>query len=146
MIQSLLQQIEDELIELDAKASAKQDELERRNKDVAEAEKELLTIEEALKVENQRYLDEKSQLEKASRPLKKEAQHLSDEISTLTDRKGDLMLANSKLEQQNKDFIEYEQKAWKVLDAKDQELQAREHNLSEKENLSPRAKTFLPSV
>ncbi len=87
---------------------------------------------------------ETDKLEESLQVLKKEEARLSQELGILVNRKGELQVANAKLEATNKEFMLYESKAWQSLNAKDTELQAREKKLIEKESLRPMGKSFLP--
>lgn len=71
-------------------------------------------------------------------------QHTEDELSSLQAHHQALTVANADLTKQNALFVEYENKAWKVLNAKDESLQQRESALAEKEQLRPRASLLPP--
>lgn len=75
---------------------------------------------------------------------KKELRRLKDESSALLAKKIELSEANVKLDQENKKFVEYEKKAWKVLNAKDEELKSRQKAVEEQEQYKPRMTSFLP--
>lgn len=106
-----------------------------------QAEKTAHTARETAKVE---YTKEKYELDERIDVYRKEKHQLETEVETLVNRKGDLKLDNSKLEQKNKEYREYETNAWKVLDAKDKELLERENALQQRESLRTPVRTLLP--
>lgn len=146
MIQTLVQQIKDELSNLETEAIEKQATIDRANATITEKQSQFDAIEKSTIEAEQQHKIALSKLGEEARPLRTEVQRLKDEVNTLVARKGDLMTANAQLEAANKKLIAYEKGAWVALNAKDQELNAREHNLSQKEQLRPGSKSFLPSV
>lgn len=89
---------------------------------------------------------EKKALEEGLIPLRKEKFHLTTEISESVTKKADLKLENARLFEENNKFKTYEEKAWKVLRAKEDELLERELAIEQKESLSPRNKSLLPPI
>lgn len=89
---------------------------------------------------------EESTLNDALKPLRTEKLHLETEISQGVTKKGDLKIENIRLFEENKRFQIYEEKAWKVLHAKENELIDRQRALEQKESLKPNIKTLLPPV
>jgi chromosome segregation ATPase len=146
MIQSLIQQAKDELDKLDALATEKQAVIAQADATLDKAEQELIAMQASIDKVHKDYEQEILKTEKEATPYRKELAKLKDEVSGFVQRKSELMIANAELERQNKEFMDYEKGAWKVLNAKDEELTAREKTISEKEQLRPGVKTFLPSM
>ena len=105
-------------------------ELEKRKTEVAEQVQVLSAQAEATKLEQTK--------------LSGELQRLNDEVSSKHALKNELIDENLALHRQNKAFKDYEERAWRALSAKDQELQAREQNIAEREAMKPPIKSFLP--
>lgn len=104
-----------------------------------------LAEEKTERIKNESETKAKSYIEKKEK-LGREVGKLREEVNGLVQRKSDLMIDNSKLEAANSEFRKYEDKAWIALDAKDEELKTRELALTQKENFSPRTKSFLPPM
>lgn len=145
-IAELFQQIRSEIVSLEEEATKAQ-------KIVTEYEQKKIDVEIAAE-EFPKYLAQvKRESEEQSVTytnirdrLSKEVSILREENSQLTQRKSELMIANSKLENDNLRLQKYEEKTWKVLNAKDEELKVREAAVTQKENFAPRSKSFLPPI
>lgn len=72
-------------------------------------------------------------------------QRLEDETLSLQAHHQELTAENMELAKQNALFVQYEDKAWKVLNAKDASLQQRDLAMNERENLRPQA-SLLPPI
>lgn len=90
-------------------------------------------------------LKEKKDIEKTTQELGKEKRTLTDEVSVLIGKKADLLVENARLTDANKAFLLYEEKAWKVLHAKENGLIERETTLQQREALRPQSKAILPA-
>lgn len=91
-------------------------------------------------------LEQKEVLGEELRILKSENQRFRDKNRILVGQNTDLSGESFKLNTKNEDLKAYEVRAWKVLNAKDEELQNRERALSEREQFVPSSKSFLPPV
>lgn len=144
MITDLFQQIRSELVSLEqeyeTKQQAVQDLVDKENLahervQVAHRQRDEVVSATAKEIKSSQETRDK---------FAREAEVVKGEVATLAKRKSDLMLANSKLEQDNKKFVDYEKKAWIILIAKDEELISREQSLAEKEQFKPRVQSLLP--
>jgi len=87
---------------------------------------------------------DKKDLEDELVPLRQEKQRLATEVSGFVTKKANYQLENARLYDENTKFKTYEEKAWKVLKAKESELLEREQAVQQRESLRPTAKTLLP--
>lgn len=78
--------------------------------------------------------------------LSKELINLRGHIEEAVAKKGELLIENTTLQKKVEGFRLYEEKAWKALEAKEQELLERERVVAEKEQFSPRTKSLLPPM
>lgn len=142
----LFQAIRSEIVSLEetAKKAAEATVVAITREDDAK-ERARLAVQNTERIRKEELAKAQSYTDKKER-LGKEAFKLQEDVNVLVQRKSDLMIANSKLENANLNFRKYEDKAWKALDAKDEELKSREAALTQKENFSPRTKSFLPPM
>lgn len=87
---------------------------------------------------------ERSKLQKMISDLNTQLMRDNVEVGELVRKKGDLKIENIQLFEANKQFKEYESKAWKVLGAKETELLDRETALEQRESLKPSRRSLLP--
>lgn len=130
--------------DLDNTIESKRGVIDNLDDQIANRRRELTKLDEELDVARTDTIEETRILEDNTATIKAENDRIKQENADLVRRKGELQTANSQLEQSNKEFIEYEKKAWISLKAKDEELQGREKAVAEKENYSPRHNSFLP--
>lgn len=121
-----------------------EDLLERKSQAISEASETLETMRKDFNIKQQWYANEQESLEEDIQPLRDELVRVKSEISVESDRLADIKVENSRLTKENYKLSQYEASALKVLRAKDLELIEREKRISQKENLSPGTKSFLP--
>lgn len=90
------------------------------------------------------YLTDKSRLDEEIKLLEDDKIKISIEVNNLLAKKASLKLENARLNSDIDQFKNYEEKSWKILHAKEDELIGREENIQQRENLKPSTKTLLP--
>lgn len=144
--EELLTELRDIIANYERDVQYKLDELTDINAKIADAQLEKNASSEDLKTHIEANKAEKARLEEEMKPIRKELQRLKGELESLTARKAELMTANAQLEKRNRDLVAYEKSAWIVLRAKDDELKAKERDITEKASLRPGVDSFLPPI
>jgi chromosome segregation ATPase len=145
-IQEALEAIDNEVKELSETIAQKQAELDVVNRNISEARDKHQQILADSAVAHQAQEEEKQRLEAEIGPIRKENERIKQENADLVNRKSQLMQDNAKLEKRHQEIIDYEKRAKKILQAKDEELVIRERNLAEREQFSPLTSSYLPPV
>lgn len=145
-VEVLTQELRDIITALYDEVAKKRKELASVGTTTEEATQEFKILNSKLAAEKTSINKQMDDLKEEVKPLAKEVEQLKGEIITLVAKKGDLKQENITLDRQNKELKKYEEQAWQVLKAKDESLQEREKNITQRESLKPSVHSFLPPV
>lgn len=133
-----------DLLELEGKIEVAREELSTLVDDINQARTTLQDAESAYEKRKDEIGVSTIEIESTLTALGKQVETENTLKQELVDKSASLRLENAKLEEANKVFREYEGKATKALDTRDDLLQARTKDIDAREQLISNRESFLP--